>query len=295
MKKTGNYEGFDRLVLVWALCSVVWNIIISLAQPQNYISSIILSLVGIFGFYVFIPNPFYIRVIPPLAYSIYVFLSILVWNQGINPAQIEAITLSIFITNLVGIMFSARMSASRRHEFIARRNEDKIRVELQRLASTDPLTGVLNRRRLLELAAEAFYRFRRYKRPFTIMVMDLDGFKNINDTLGHQQGDSVLVQFAESANREKREADALGRMGGDEFCLVLPETLPRSASVLANRIIKKCEEIRPGGGALVVNVTVSIGISQIREEDGTLDTLFARADAALYIAKQSGRNRLEIV
>jgi diguanylate cyclase (GGDEF)-like protein len=154
---------------------------------------------------------------------------------------------------------------------------------------------VLNRRRLLELAGETFYRFRRYRRPFSILVMDLDGFKTLNETLGHQQGDAVLIEFAEVVSREKREADALGRMGGDEFCLVLPETLPCAASVLAQRVIEKCQAIKPGSGALDVSITVSIGISEIRAEDGTLDSLFSRADAALYRAKNDGRNCLKIM
>ncbi len=293
-KRINRFQDFDRLVLIWLVCSLLWNITVGLAQPQNYISVMVLSLVAVDSFYVFIPNPFYIRSIPPLFYSFYGFLSLLAFKTDISPAHIEALAFAFIITNLVGILFSSRFYITRRQEFLARREAEKIQNDLQRLASTDPLTGVLNRRRLFELAGETFYRFKRYGRPFTIMIMDLDGFKNLNDTLGHQQGDAVLIQFTEAISGEKREADVLGRMGGDEFCLVLPETLPKAASALAGRIIKKCEEIAPGGVVLEVYVTVSIGISQILPEDSTLDTLFSRADAALYRAKNGGRGRWEI-
>jgi diguanylate cyclase (GGDEF)-like protein len=176
---------------------------------------------------------------------------------------------------------------------LAHLEEENIRAELQRLASTDPLTGVLNRRRLLEIAGESFYRLRRYHRPCSILVMDLDGFKKVNDTLGHQQGDSMLIRFAESVYHEKRAGDALGRMGGDEFCLVLPETQSKVATALAERILQNCGNIVAADDKQQVNVTVSIGISEARHDDSSLDSVFARADAALYAAKHGGRNRWE--
>jgi len=289
-KKIRNSGDFDRSILLWSLLTLLGNIAIGLTQPGNFLSGIIVSLVGIFTFYVFIPNPFLVRVIPPVIYTLYSFLAILLADFKVSPAFTEVTISAFLVTNLIGILFSARLYVSRRQEFLARREEERIRAELTRLASTDPLTGVFNRRRLLELSNETFYRFKRYQRPFTILIMDLDGFKNLNDTLGHQQGDSVLIQFAEAVSQEKREADALGRMGGDEFCLVMPETRPQSAVALASRIIQKCAEISPGHGALDVNVTVSIGVSEIRPDDQTLDSLFARADTALYKAKYEGRN-----
>jgi diguanylate cyclase (GGDEF)-like protein len=289
-KSVRHPSEFDRLVFLWSISTFIWNVAINLTQPQNLLSGIIISLVGIFIFYVFIPNPFYLRVLTPMVYSIFIFLVIVFTKREIAPPFVEALVVALLITNLIGILSSVRLHVSRRQEFLANREEEKVRAELHRLASTDPLTGVYNRRRLLELAGETLYRFKRYGRPFSIMVMDLDGFKNVNDTLGHQQGDYVLMEFAEMVNREKREGDALGRMGGDEFCLILPETKPQSASALAIRIIQKCQEISPGRGALEVNVTVSIGISEICPEDQTLDNLFSRADAALYHAKHNGRN-----
>jgi diguanylate cyclase (GGDEF)-like protein len=193
------------------------------------------------------------------------------------------------------VVFSQHTFAVRRSEFLARREEARTQAELTRLASTDPLTGVFNRRRLLELANDAFFRYRRYQRPFSILVMDLDGFKMVNDTFGHQQGDVILIDFARSVTLEKREADALGRMGGDEFCLVLPETAPGSAVVLAERLLARCGDIRLSDSIHEVHVTVSIGITDARMEDTALDALFSRADTALYQAKHDGRNRYHVV
>ncbi len=277
--------GFDQLMLTWACVTVAWNVMSDLLLSVNTLSGLLISLVGVYSIYFFVPNPFLIRVLPPLIFSLYVMDRALTSNPDGGLASVQAVVMAFLITNLVGIVFSVRMQNQRRKTFLTRLEEEKIRAELTRLASTDPLTGVLNRRRLLELAGESFYRFRRYQRPFTIMVMDLDGFKQVNDTFGHLEGDSVLIRFAEAVQAMKRESDALGRMGGDEFCLVLPETLPPAAAVMAERILKLTGDILTTDGQQSVPVTVSIGVSQVRPDDATLDLLYARADSALYKAK----------
>jgi diguanylate cyclase (GGDEF)-like protein len=232
-----------------------------------------------------------LRVLPALLLSLANMILALFYKEGLSPQMVLSFAFSFTITNLVGILFSLHYFDLRRTEFLARREETRVQAELQRLASTDSLTGVYTRRRLLELAGDASYRFRRYGRPFSVMVMDLDGFKRVNDTFGHHQGDAVLVEFAQAVLDEKRETDSLGRMGGDEFCLVLPETTPEAAQVLAERIIKRCESIFLEHEGETVRVTASIGISQALPSDTGLDPLFARADGALYRAKNGGRNR----
>jgi diguanylate cyclase (GGDEF)-like protein len=255
----------------------------------------IIDLVAIISLYVFVPNRLPIRLLAPLLVTAYDLGLASFGNTSVNHSTMQALTFAYLATNILGVLLTSRLDTFRRKEYAAHREEWFARQELEHLAATDPLTGVYNRRRLLELAGDAFYRFKRYSRPFSILLMDMDGFKMVNDTFGHQQGDQVLIQFSQMVCAEKRAADALGRMGGDEFCLVLPETPPQSASAMAQRILSHCSNLEPNGNALDVCVTVSIGVSQVLTEDTSLDSVFARADAALYQAKNNGRNRCEIM
>lgn len=290
-----RYEMFDLLVLVWALVSVLLNIVINTLRPVENLAGFICDLVQIFSYYVFIPSRVLNRTLPSMLLAGYDLWLIFFIHPIGTIIDRQAFLFSFLLTNIIGIVFSFYASQSSRRAFIARRKEETALTELKRLASTDPLTGVLNRRRLLELAGEEFYRFRRYGRPFSVLLMDMDGFKRVNDTFGHQHGDNVLIQFAQRLSAEKRDSDAVGRMGGDEFCIVLPETSRPAASHMAERILITCGTMMNTGGALDVPVTVSIGIAQVQAEDTSLDAVFARADVALYRAKNEGRNRVEIM
>lgn len=285
---------FDQITLAWGIVTVLLDISISLIHPCNDLSVQINDLVGVISFYVFISSRMPARIIP--AFTLTIFHLVMIFgckDQLIGQAPLS-LGYSFLVSNLVGIVFSRHYFDMRRAEFLARHESARTQVELRRLASTDPLTGVLNRRRLLELANDAFSRFRRYQRPFCILLMDLDGFKTVNDTFGHHQGDTVLIDFVRSVLVEKRDTDAFGRMGGDEFCLLLPETTPESAVAIAERILVRCGNLRLPNGEGEVHVTASIGITQALRSDAGLDSMFARADAALYHAKHSGRNRYEI-
>jgi diguanylate cyclase (GGDEF)-like protein len=293
-KRIKDARSFDTLIQGWTLACAAILIVISLSRPLVGTAIFIIDLVAIVSLYAFVPNRLPIRLLAPLLVTAYDLGLASFGNTSVLHSTMQALTFSYLATNILGVLLTTRLDTFRRNEYAAHREEWYARQELERLASTDPLTGVYNRRRLLELAGDAFYRFKRYSRPFSILLMDMDGFKMVNDTFGHQQGDQVLIQFSQMVCLEKRAADALGRMGGDEFCLVLPETPPQSASVMAQRILSHCCKLEPNGNALDVNVTVSIGVSQVLPEDTSIDHVFSRADAALYLAKNNGRNRCEI-
>ncbi len=168
----------------------------------------------------------------------------------------------------------------------------KAQKALEHLATQDPLTGLANRRHFLDLARRAFIQARRYSRPLTAVMIDIDQFKHINDTFGHKTGDKVLSAVAAYMQEVLRKVDILGRFGGDEFVILLPETNRDGAMQLVERL-RNClahrSEIIAG---LALPVTLSIGIAAISEEpELTLDTLLQRADQAMYLAKQAGRNR----
>ena len=165
--------------------------------------------------------------------------------------------------------------------------------ELRRLAMTDPLTGVSNRRRFLAACEEELVRARRYDRPISVVMCDLDHFKKINDTFGHDGGDAVLKCFAAEARAAVRDGiDTVGRLGGEEFALLLPETDIAGARAVAERLRRRCADTEiptPGG---IARITCSFGVADVSGTDRSVGELLKRADLALYCAKAAGRNRV---
>lgn len=171
----------------------------------------------------------------------------------------------------------------------------RLEEELRHLAATDSLTGAFTRRRWLEAAEQEIARNQRQNAPLAVLVLDLDHFKAINDRWGHPAGDLVLMAFAEACRTRLRAHDAFGRLGGEEFAVLLPATEPEIAREVADRIRRAVAERQvplSGGGA--VSVSVSIGISMVRGDEAGIGAALARADAALYQAKQDGRNRVSL-
>lgn len=165
-------------------------------------------------------------------------------------------------------------------------------AQVSRLATTDVLTGLSNRRHLEELSARAFQEALRYGRPLSVLMTDVDHFKKVNDTHGHQVGDEVLRSVAGILQSQARGTDVVGRYGGEEFVLVLPDTDARGAQELAERIRKQVEAKAVASSAGPVPVTLSLGVATLRVHGNTLDLLVEAADQALYAAKRAGRNRV---
>jgi diguanylate cyclase (GGDEF)-like protein/PAS domain S-box-containing protein len=163
---------------------------------------------------------------------------------------------------------------------------------LHRLADTDPLTGLLNRRGFREQFEREWLRSLRHQRSLACVMLDVDFFKRVNDTHGHAAGDAALRWIAELLSRQCRPSDVICRYGGEEFCIMAPETTEQGAAHLAERIRFSLAEtpIRAGGRAL--QITASFGVADCLGELNNVDELVERADQALRIAKQSGRNRV---
>ncbi|WP_404381575.1 diguanylate cyclase [Caenispirillum salinarum] len=166
-------------------------------------------------------------------------------------------------------------------------------AKLVELATTDGLTGALNRRAFMERATEAHALARRHGRPFSIAMIDADHFKAINDTHGHEAGDAVLKALVTAIAGELRETDGLGRLGGEEFAAMLPETDHAGAAVVAERIRLAVAETHVPYEGIVLSMTVSVGLATTDAGTGeTLEGILKRADDALYAAKTKGRDRV---
>jgi diguanylate cyclase (GGDEF)-like protein len=163
--------------------------------------------------------------------------------------------------------------------------------ELEALTRADALTGALNRRAFDESLAQEAARARRYGHALSLVLMDLDGFKAVNDEHGHPAGDEALRDFTERARTELREADALFRLGGDEFALLLPHTDTAGALAAATRVVQLTAATPLRAGGRTVALTCSAGLASHKGKLARPDRLTSEADQALYGAKRAGRNR----
>lgn len=163
-------------------------------------------------------------------------------------------------------------------------------AELEKLATTDSLTGIANRRSLLLMGENEFLRARRYNRQLSVLMLDVDRFKQINDTYGHAVGDEALTAIANAIVSTLRKGDSFGRFGGEEFLAFLPETGLDAAVEVANRIRTTIAELSLFSGKKQVQMTISIGVTEYSENDEKIDTVIQRSDKALYHAKHRGRN-----
>ena len=156
------------------------------------------------------------------------------------------------------------------------------------MVHTDPLTGAKNRLAFMERITEEIERAKRYEAPLSIIMFDIDHFKKINDTYGHNVGDNVLKEMVKIVEEHLRKSDNLFRTGGEEFIIILPNTDIEKAEIVAEKIR---EAVCKTKFEKVGRVTISIGVTQVTEDDDE-DTVTSRVDEALYRAKNTGRNRV---
>lgn len=203
--------------------------------------------------------------------------SILTGRAGtdlMEPSLLQTLYIGAYVLTVLMLSIGAVLMAT-----------DRLRTELEHLATYDSMTQALNRRALLQRCEDELERAQRYGKGPAIMMVDLDNFKAVNDTRGHQHGDAVLVHFAERTRQVLRRADRLGRYGGEEFLVLLPDADTAAALGVAQRIHATLATGHP------LDCEVSIGLTSWTGADETLDAMLSRADAALYRAKAEGRNR----
>ena len=235
---------------------------------------------------------FVVPVLTRLALSFGTAALVLASSFGFHPSYLH----EPFVLNLFGMTFGiALLGTMMGHAFyeLLRRNFVQ-RRELTRLAYTDSLTGVANRARFLALAEREVARAQRYRRPLSLLVLDVDHFKRINDSFGHLAGDAALRELGLALAGSVRASDLVGRLGGEEFGVVLPETDVRAATELAERLRTSVHRVmvpNEGDGAAM---SVTIGASELATQTEGLRELLIRADRALYQGKRDGRDRVVI-
>jgi diguanylate cyclase (GGDEF)-like protein len=197
------------------------------------------------------------------------------WGEGIHESDMP--TMSLFASQLAAALQNANLL-----------------TEVGRLAITDDLTGIYNRRYFFEMAEKKFAHALKHKIPLSALLVDLDHFKKFNDTYGHVVGDQVLRAAAQMMSSALRDTDIIGRYGGEEFSIILPDTNNSAAIYAAERLLANVADVPIDTEAGKLSIQLSIGIAGMSKETPTLHSLIVRADQAMYIAKSAGRNRLAV-
>lgn len=253
--------------------------------------------------YLFIPN----RVPCAFGACLYLGVGFLVATHTTGlfaHAGIVGITLTLLLANMIGLITALRVNQLQREQFSSllaerksnRRLQKEIKTrqeledELRRLAQTDHLTGLNNRRWFSELLQQEIRRSQRSGAPLGLCMVDIDHFKRINDNKGHAAGDAMLVIVAALFRKELRDTDIIGRFGGEEFVIALPDSGPEDTARIAEHLRSSIEHYRFPGELFGPNLTVTIGITQVESNEESMESALARADQALYCGKNEGRN-----
>lgn len=288
---------------LWILATAI--ILIVPLRPESLPTQITAVVVATMAFYLLIPN-----LLPVVAAaSLYLSLGFLVATVMVAdiPAVIALrISLLLIMTNAVGFFALLRLEKLQRRQFALLREErvqnrqlveeiahrKSLEAQLRRVAERDALTGLDSRSHFMKRAQALLRRSQHDKAPFSLFMIDVDHFKAINDTWGHSQGDSVLTAIAETCKQSLRPQDVIGRFGGEEFIVALPETHLKDARMVAERLQRKVAELPVMEAMPDHRLTVTIGIAGVLDEETDLPTLIEQADQALYAGKHGGRNRV---
>ncbi len=287
---TTKVRVYDRLMTAWLLLTLLFRIVLDFitsgSSPLAYLDILLI-------FITYLASPLSFRNTAAMAVGFSV--SLLYINHFIQTAAgSPAVPIFAHLTaHLLGWLAHLQMQTHRRKSFQAFIDEKDAKEMVAFLANIDPLTKSLTRRQFLNIAESEFRRFQRYQRPLSIMILDADHFKAVNDTHGHHAGDLVLRSLSLTALEQKRAQDTFGRLGGEEFGLLMPETTLDKARVVAERIrlVWEASPVKLDGE--LIRSTISIGLAQAEPTDRSLEDLLRRADQMLYKAKANGRNRVE--
>ena len=289
--KTNRVRIFDRLILGWLSLTVLFMLIFNFIRPVSYQSTAFDAIV-IFSIYALSPLQLRQNLLLVLGYSAGILFINYLFKTGTDPLTLDVTVSAQVIVHVLGLGSALQMQSYRRKSFKAYIDERDAKEMVAYLANIDPLTKSLTRRHFFNIAESEFMRFSRYRRPLSVLVIDADSFKEINDAHGHHAGDIVLRSLSLVALEQKRAQDTFGRLGGEEFGLILPETSLAQAKIVADRIQSVWEKTPSNLDGMLIRSTVSIGVAEAQAEDKTFDDVLRRADLRMYKAKEQGRNQV---
>ena len=270
---------------------------------ESIIWLVVVTIIMLLAIFIFLPNRAILSLLAATwgvagtAASVYL-------ATATSATRMAGLTLTLALPTVIGYAAAYRYQVARRRQFasldraetinyelqreIGRRKE--LEKELQRQANTDALTGAYNRRYYETAFNREMKRTRRHGCPLALCLLDLDHFKSVNDDHGHAAGDAALRMVAHVCRAELRESDILGRLGGEEFIVILPHTGTAGAFEVAERLRKRLAETDVDEEGKTFRITATFGVAELRDDDTSLEDIIRRADKALYHGKSKGRN-----
>ena len=291
IRNSTKVRAYDRLVFGWLVITVFFLLLFNFTRPASFLST---------AFDVIVPFAVYILSPLKISYNIILALSFTTgtlsidyfYKSGMDFVAWNNVITAQLVAHALGSLSGLQIQSYRRKSFKAYIQEKDAKEMVAYLANIDPLTKSLTRRHFFNIAETEFRRFLRYHRQFSMLVLDADHFKLINDTYGHYVGDIVLLSLSLVVLEQKRAQDTFGRLGGEEFGLLLPETNLEQAKTVAERIQETWAQTPCKVDDRLIHSTISIGVSQAGPQDKSFEDVLRRADRMMYKAKESGRNRV---
>lgn len=289
--RTVNVKVYDGLMMGWLSVVILFLLLFNFTRPADFLTTaydVILPL----AIYIISPLKIFYSFALALGFTTGILYIDYFYKTGIDSATLNMVIASQLIVHVIGLTSSIQIQSYRRKSYRAYIQEKDAKEMVAYLANIDPLTKSMTRHHFFSIAETEFLRFSRYRRQFSMLVLDADQFKNINDTYGHYVGDLVLRSLSLVILEQKRTQDTFGRLGGEEFGLLLPETNLDQAKVVAERIQKTWAQTPSIVEGSMIHSTVSIGVTEINDQDQSFEDVLRRADRMMYKAKEAGRNRV---
>jgi len=291
IRKTTKVRIYDRLMLAWLSLTILCLLLFNFTRPTNILNTIY-DVIILFAIYILSPLKIPYTMGLALGFSAGSLGLDYFYKTGVDPATFNTLFTAQILVHILGLVSGLQIQSYRRRSFKAYMQEKDAKEMVAYLANIDSLTKSLTRRQFFNIAESEYLRFSRYRRNFAVLVLDADHFKNINDTYGHYVGDLVLRNLSLVVLEQKRAQDTFGRLGGEEFGLLLPETNLEQAKVVAERVQKTWAQTPCNVDGNLIYSTVSIGVTEANKEDKTFEDILRRADRMMYKAKESGRNQV---
>lgn len=302
-----NFVTISHIVSIIVIAGFSGFMMLFYYRPDVVVWIIGVIMIQIMGLLMFIPIRFSMACVG--AFYGVVITMITQWMMGLPKATLIGLFFLLMLPFVLGAATTIRLNILQRRQFILLLQAEKVNQELEleigrrqklelqlkELAATDPLTGLYNRREYEMLFIHEIERAKRAGSPLSVGIFDLDHFKKVNDTYGHGAGDEVLRRTAHLMQENLRHMDIVGRLGGEEFILLLPETTRDKAAVISSRILEVLASTDMNVGTATVRVTATIGVTQLLPTDQDFNAVIQRADTAMYTGKQAGRNRVEVI
>ncbi|HKI53095.1 MAG TPA: GGDEF domain-containing protein [Anaerolineales bacterium] len=282
---------YDRLIFGWIFFTVIFLVLFNFTRPVDYLTASFDVIVP-FAIYMLSPLRIHHTFALAMGFSIGTIYADYFFKFGVDPITLNVTTSAQIVVHVVGMLSALQIQTYRRKFFQAYIDEKDAKEMVAYLANIDLLTKSLTRRHFFSYAESEFKRFKRYQRPMSVMIIDADHFKKINDTYGHHAGDLALRSLSLVAMDHKRAQDIFGRLGGEEFGLLLPETNLQQAFIVGERIQQMWAQSPVNLDGELIHSTVSIGVAEVSFNDESFDDLLQRADKMLYKAKETGRNKV---